>query len=445
MGCVMRPPKPAVPGKMRSSRAVVSVIVSLLIPIISGCNSAPMTITAVRGESWPSIELFQISCPAVGGCVAVGNDRAGANIVVEQRGRHWGSPVAFGPKPADNQIQAVSCSQPGACIASSSTEPLLLISQSSGRWGNAHRVSIPGSAFASASASECSPNGPCWSIVQADGSYALGENEGHWLHPFRLGERMLNGDRQVLPIVVTAISCWTASSCTVAGEWPSARPVPFVQTESAGRWRHATLVPGTGSIGGFSPNALTCTARGTCLLGGYAGNPRATTVGAVEQEVSGRWRVPTIGIGATATPRRSYVYKVSCHSLNLCVAAGISFPKDAESIFSQAEVGGHWLEPLLIETGAKLSHPFYPLIATSCPTVSRCDVVGDITTTDHRQRSFEASYTASGWRYKIINLGNSRDQTEVSGMSCVKGRCWVAVDVFTESGVPIKGAVFPLT
>ena len=439
--------------------------VLLIAPILlAACGNSSAFVDGVpRGlHTWPSIVLFRVSCPKPGQCVAVGDRQSGSThqaIVVEQRGGIWSKPIPVSPplNALGDPLELLSCTGGGNCIAIGGGGPLLLVARNHGRWSGNHVLSVvKAPAALKGQATACSPSGPCWSLAFASAahpvSFAIGETAGRWLPAVRLGDTAsrIRGRRPWA--FASDISCFSATSCTVAGEMQSVSKTqaehPFVQTEVGGQWGPPQSTPSATSTGpGVSfqlfalignPGALSCTSKGTCLLGGYE-QRQAAYVGAVEQEANGRWKPPVSGIGVAAPSLQSQVYQVSCHSALFCAASGVSeLPGNRTALFVQMEVDGRWRRPAFIPTGITWGS-FNDVIpkVTICSTASTCDVVGEIVTTDHRYLSFEATYAGSRWHHSVISLGGQHDQTAITGMSCDVIRCWGVGTISKKNGATV--------
>ena len=322
-------------------------------------------------------------------------------------------------------------------------------------------VTLAGASSATNEATACAQGGLCWSLLFALAghdprrvvSYAVGEENGEWLRPYQLGVPTIpSHGSPALSVIPEEISCWSASACTVAG-WAVRLSKgyaggPFVQTETNGRWHRPAFDIGIGTpfhVVLAHPGTFACTPDGACLLGGFAGsNPRE--IGAVLQEVAGRWGAPVRGIGAAAPYLHSVVYKVSCHTPALCVATGASeLPDHHEAFFAQIELGGHWRRPLFVEAGEDWGQTAAFPTAAACPTATSCDVLSETVTLNHRYLSIEARFNGMKWHYSIVSLGSRHGQTELTGMSCAGSSCWVAGTVYDEDGALGEGVVIPFT
>lgn len=432
---------------------------------------------------WPAVELIGLSCPAKGECVAVGDVRHGSDsraVVVQQRGGTWSAPQFVGSpsESASTSLGFVSCLSDGDCIASTghnagSTE--LLVSRIDAKWSSNHqlpRLGASGDWFQKATA--CSTDGQCWLLVvellwatcpaahpTCEGHpqswiYAIGEKGARWSALVRLGGPSFRFDaRTDWGGQDAQISCSQSSSCEVAGiQLIQGDPVNFVQREVGGVWGRALPVdaldkstPRTFRIAwglGVDP-PIACTSSRTCLV---AGSLRDGTVGAVDQELDGRWLTPVSGIGVSGSHVQAKVVRVACHTRSICVAAGYSSDAKGNHVvtFTQVEVDGHWLRPQLLR-GLGNTGNGAVVVDAKCPTSSTCDVVGQFSTTDSangRTLSFEASYSGSHWHYWIVSLGGAPDETILQALSCAGGECWVTGTVYSKHElVPLEGVVFP--
>jgi len=429
--------------------------------ILSILTAGPLTATEDIAQgltTWPSIELYGISCPSRGACVAVGDRPHGPisvettqAFVVEQRGGTWAAPMAVGPPP-NTSLEFVSCSAVGDCISNDGGN--WLIAQSNGRWVGSRRVTVPhldryGQPF-SGMATACSPGGACWLVgwaLVSEGRFSsiryfvVGEARAQWIGPRRLG----SGNARILGLPVTTtflseISCWSTSSCTLVETSANRRGLAtFMQTEVDNKWGLATTVPGsTGSANTdrFVPRSLSCTGDDSCLLGGYELNGTETQIGYARQRVAGRWERPVSGIGVMAPYTQSMVWRVSCRSASLCIATGDSYlPQGGGVPFAQVEVDGRWQRPLLFRN-LGLSNGAGSITGAACPTATTCDLVGEYATSNSRGVSFAARYSGSTWHYWRIGLsGQDNLPSAANAMSCAGDACWVVGTVYRD-GVP---------
>ena len=143
---------------------------------------------------------------------------------------------------------------------------------------------------------------------------------------------------------VTAMSCPAAGACLAAGGanpaggGASASTLPFIASESGGRWTAARPVPGLSKL--IKDNSgiylyidsVSCAAAGDCTL---IGGDRDRTGHAhvfVASERGGRWSQATAipGLEALGQGYRVVATQVSCGSANLCAAGGFYQPRGSK-------------------------------------------------------------------------------------------------------------------
>ncbi len=472
---------------LRAASMVTAVVVASL---LSGCGSSSTSVgSPIHGlESWPTVQLDRISCPKAGGCVASGTKVRAVctggrcdtqwtpDVVVEQHGMTWSRPIPIGTAGDASNLDYLACSPTGDCVYSANQADFnartglprfIAFARSHGRWGGVHTVTLvdPESNLETI-ASACSSNGDCWLITYRYGvrvgndpnveqAYAIGEANGRWFPAFRLGGPDFQTSGHQKGVVVSGISYWSASACTVFGDESSTavfKGHPFTQTEVGGSWGPSLPTPAADEGGpaasfelGETPSSTTaCSSRDTCLLGGLTG-PSGSGPGAVEQEIGGKWAPVRSAIGRALGSKLEVIqYQTSCHGSAICVAVGLAARTPTSwGVFMVAEVRGRWLRPLLVSSDGDLQSFTQPR-AVACPTATTCDVVGQNLTASGQYLSFEASYAGSKWHYSTVGLGGT--STLLRDMSCSGSDCWVVGDVYgLGSHDAVDAVVFPFS
>lgn len=452
------------PVGLLSAGASGAMVLSIL---TSGPSVA--SISAVSGlATWPATEVQGIACPSPTSCVAVGeHDSPSTSIAIalEMRGSTWGHPT---PIPRVYGLDNVTCADVGDCIAIGVQTDALVV-EHDGRWAEYPRSRLWQSHDGSPtflSDTACSASGLCWATYHAfEGSgsslrlssYAVGVAQGRWLPVHRLGPRVTAHGWEV---VASGVSCWSTTSCTFTGIAYPARSESlsswqqFVQTETNGVWSPGLWIPSSTNGSAKSrfesyaleSSPISCSARGTCLLGGFEMGRNSSIIGAAaEQEVDGRWLPTAIGTGGALGGEDSGVVKVACHTTALCVAVGGGNSHGNGWLFFRADVRGRWQRALLAPIGGGgfaiigSSRP----TAASCPTASTCYVVGWFTTTHQRQLAFAASYVSGQWSFEPLDLGRGEDVTLLDGLACDSTACW-AVGTAQWSNQQSEGFAYPI-
>lgn len=239
-------------------------------------------------------ETFAVSC-AASGCTAAGwyADAAGRRqgFVTSERGSRWSRAATvpglarlnrggFADVISVSCPTAVSCGATGLYTDARGHIQSYVVTQRSGRWGDA--LEVP-----------------------------------------RLGRLNTGGDAEP-----STLSCWTAGDCSVAGVYSDAtnNQQPFAATELGNRWGWATEMPGTarldrGESAGI--NSVSCV-RGICAAGGFY-ERGATTEAFVVTVRDGRWGTarPVPGLARLNTGQDASLYALSCAAVSRCTAVGV--------------------------------------------------------------------------------------------------------------------------
>ena len=121
------------------------------------------------------------------------------------------------------------------------------------------------------------------------------------------------------------VSCASAATCAVGGTLQTGAPSTrgFLAGQAGGRWGRLYLVPG--GIGS-TITALSCPAPGYCAAGGQRINPPSPSVPAsmiAIDEVAGRWgKTVSLNDGYIGDLDTESVYAVSCAAPRSCGAGG---------------------------------------------------------------------------------------------------------------------------
>jgi hypothetical protein len=258
-----------------------------------------------------------------------------------------------------------------------------------GTWGTARPVpglatTPPGSAVTSVS---CSFPGTCgvggYYTDKSRHSQAFVANEVHqtWRKAQQVpGTATLNagGDAGV-----TSLSCPVAGACVAAGAYkPKSGPDRiFVVTESAGQWKRAIQLPGSGKLvthNGSTVGDVSCASATTCEVAGTLQTGPSSARGFLAGETGGRWGkvyVVPDGIGSTITA-------LSCPAPGYCAAGGqqinppsASFPASTIAI---DEVAGRWGKTVSLAGGYIGAPDTESVYAVSCAAPRSCGAGGNL-------------------------------------------------------------------
>jgi hypothetical protein len=361
-----------------------------------------------------------IRCSAAGNCTAGGYYSDGPfrwqAFVVSEQGGTWGTASQVpgiralnrGGKqdPAEADITSVSCASAGNCAAggfytNASGHQAFVVSEQGGIWGTA--IEVPGTAA---------------------------RNIGH--------------DAQI-----TSVSC-APGGCAAGGWYASRSGGAFVVTEQGGKWepavqvRTGALSRGNGGSGYDQVNAVSCSAVGSCVAGGFF-FARSRITGFLVTEHSGRWG-PAIEIPGFAALNKGTdhdpitgIDAVSCGAAGSCAAGGVyTDGSGREQVFVVSEQGGQWGMAIEVPGFAALNKGLAKgrvgagLSSVSCAVAAGCAAGGFYTDASGRQQAFVVSEQDERWGTAIevpgtagLNKGATQKAgAQISSVSCsAAGSC----------------------
>jgi hypothetical protein len=296
--------------------------------------------------------VASMACPSPGNCATGGNVRSASGqfqaFVINETNGTWGQPVLLSgagfPTSDYSAVQSVTCASAGKCTASGTNRPggiyhLFAVSETGGQWGQAVRIALsPAISRANQgvgiNSMSCASPGNC----AAAGSYAYAVQDTIFQQPFVISETGGTwGSAVDVPGLArpakggfgdtSQVACAAPDTCT-AGGFLSAGSGPrraFLVTETGGHWGHVIPVTGAPALGGARPaevDAVSCTAPGTCVAGGYYN--RSGSQAFVVTEAGGRWGQarPVPGLARLNVSADADIHAISCSSASRCTAVG---------------------------------------------------------------------------------------------------------------------------
>src|SRR5215472_2593389 len=362
----------------------------------------------------------------------------------------------------DAKINAVSCPAPGDCSAggyytdaSSNHQQPLVVTETSGTWGNAKVVS--GSAALNASGpvsvilsvscaapGDCSAGGYYSDASGHEQAFVVTQTNGTWGSAKEIpGTGALNAGGSAR---VDSMSCGAPGNCTVQA---------FVVNETGGTWGKAKEVPGTAALngGGYATvNSVSCPSAGNCSAGGSYTTAAPLTQAFVVVETNGTWGKARLVPGSAALNKRglAQVNSVSCASAGNCSAGG--FYLDASfntQAFVVSESGGTWGTAKEIPGSAALDRHAPGAVAdsVSCGAPGDCSATGSYTDSSGAQQAFVADQSAGTWgsAAEVPGTGalNSGGQAAAQSVSCAPGELCNAVGTYLN--VNLNAQVFAVS
>jgi hypothetical protein len=372
-----------------------------------------------------------VSCSSPGNCAAAGyyaylygKSAVGvAGFVSSQVNGRW---MTARPVPALSRaahfakVTAVSCAPARTaaarkaglnCVAAGvsdlprGTSAGFVLAEVHGTWETARPV--PGLAATSAPSAVTSVSCPVPGACGIGGYYA--DKSGH-RQAFVADE--VNGTwRQAQPVPgtaalnaggdasVTSVSCPAARACAAAGTYrPKKGPGQlFVVSESAGQWKRAIQLPGSGKLvraNGSTIGEVSCASAASCEVGGTLQTTASSTRGFLAGETSGRWGALYVVPGGTA----STITALSCPAPGYCAAggqrtnppSGNGFPA---SVIVLDEAAGRWGKPVPVYSGYNVISYTVSVYAISCAAPRNCVAGGDENGIEGSPFAFVASET----------------------------------------------------
>jgi hypothetical protein len=302
----------------------------------------------------PFAEVNSVACTGTGSCVAVGyynGDTRFQGFIAAASGGTWRR-ARLAPVPpntaaaTDFQLNGVSCSAPGVCLAvgnyrdRSGHFQAMALAESRGRWGPARELPMPANAAPDPGAFilgvACPGTGSC--VVTADYTdrsgraqvAILAESAGRWRSP---AELRLPPDAAPTPFAASlnSVTCARLGSCLALGHYDltSGGFSSMVATESSGRWGRLvklSLRPAGAAVWGPDLIGIACQGSAACVAAGGYKDTAGGFPPMIATWSAGRWtradRVTLPANAAAGAGQSSHFYAVSCPRAGSCWAVG---------------------------------------------------------------------------------------------------------------------------
>jgi len=305
----------------------------------------PAQAPAQTGEG----DLNGVSCPKRAFCMAVGTDlrttERRVTLAEVWRGRRWEIiPTPPLEAPADNALQAVSCSSPADCMAAGYTGNQALIEH----W-----------------------NGASWTIQPVP-------------RPAGSTSSLLYG-----------VSCVTRKWCMAAGYYNVG--IAFTEIWAGNHWsiRPAEQVPDNDS----QFTGVSCTSRVSCTAAGIYGNLES-----LDYPLAERWNGEAWTIQPVPHPEGqpdSFLVDVACSTARACTATGRYFTEKGPSYtFAESWNGKTWV----LQPTVNPSETINALDGVACTSAQACTAVGVYAGAESVSRSLIERYSSGRCR----NPGRTR-------------------------------------
>jgi len=411
------PGAPSPTGAARSSAAAPA-------PLAWSAARAPLPADA-NGVSGQYASLGDVTCAAVGNCVAVGFDKAKGptgdvtqGLVETLSGGKWTAAAVPGVSSQKGvaTLNAVSCPAPGNCVAvgfvSSGAGAVLtpvILTLSGGRWSPV-KPPLPSDAITTASATLNDVSCPAAGACVATGWYSnqVGRHDGYM---DTLAHGTWTAASAALPAdaapeqysatagtYLAAVACTGVGACVAPGQYRDAQGQTraLIDTLSGGTWTASPApLPAdaatTGQVAGLW--AVSCAASGTCVAAGHyiqrGGQPRFLT----ETLAGGAWTAAALSLPADAAADQKWsqyqsttIGGLACEPDGSCVAtAGYVTKESTLAPLIETLSGGRWTAakaPLPADAVTSTPQDQAYLDLATCPANGDCLTVGSYPAVD---------------------------------------------------------------
>ena len=297
-------------------------------------------------------DVWGISCPRAGACVAVGAYPSATTHLYDGRvfaatetGGRW-QPArelrlpANAASPPTGILNAVSCTAIGSCLAlgdyvdSDGDIQAMLVREKNGRWNQATEILPVSNAAANPAADfralTCQPDGQCViagvyrDITGHTDVLGIIESHGSYLAVANI-PLPRNADHSI--VEAQSVSCQGSGKCVIVGSYRlgNGQFQAMSAVESGGDFHHFAQVTAT-AADAFFLAAVSCTATGQCVaVGTYTDPANHYFPYELMRSATGHWSRPAIlrtpPGAATAASRALGLAGVSCFRRG-CTAAG---------------------------------------------------------------------------------------------------------------------------
>ena len=414
----------------RTRRVIVTGATAAAALAISalGAGSA-LAATSAGPNGGGQASVSSISCTSAGNCAAVGYILPpGQNqvFVISEKNGTWGkSEIVPGMSALPGGsvralLRSVSCSSAGNCSAGglyvdhSGNGQAFVVSEKNGIWG--HALEVPGSA-----------------ALNAGGTAE-----------------------------VELMSCRSAGNCSAAGTYftdEDEDQQAFVVTEKNGTWGTAEEVPGLGALNTAAVaevNALSCSTAGSCTLGGdYDGGHGAD--GFVATQQGGVWGSAQAfpAIVSLNTGELAAIDSLSCKSAGNCTGVGSYRTASSKTepikthFFAITETNGTWgaIQPIpgtaKLPTGGEVTGTIGFL---SCPAAGDCTAGGDYTDPANVSQPFVVTEKNGVWGNARVLPGaaglGKAEIASLGGLFCASAGNCTAAGTYIDNLKAFDGRVF---
>jgi len=386
-----------------------------------------------------------VSCIGPGTCTDVGRyQSANGNhaFAVSQLAGRFARPEELGRNlnsRGDVQLNAVSCTGPGACSAvglytdrAANLQPFA-VTETRGHWGAAVTLLgvTRGGTHGNASAVSCASPGNCLAVgengrVQHTAAFAARQVGGIWSRAVELAATL---NRTGGAATADAMSCPTITTCVVAGTYHLGTKLEdYVQSEVDGRWGAAREVAGALNAGDAAfVGGVSCATAGYCTMAGTYTDATASTHPFIDVESAGRWG-PAVQVAGNlqGSAIKGTADAVACPARGTCAIVGW-YRGASEHAFGLTEEGGHPGAAVELAAGLDVLGAYAGVV--TCASPGRCVAGGTYSDTRGALHAFSDDLEGATWAAAIPlpSASAANNPIEVDGVACTSGHACTAV------------------
>ena len=392
-------------GAMASAVLAIVLLGAVSVPASAGPVGSASTpawsiVSSPNSSSTANNDLYASSCTTASFCVAVGNHRSGSlhqTLIERWNGSTWSIvPSPDSSVAQDNFLFGVSCSSPSACTAvgyySTGANLQTLIE----RWNGQSWTIVPSPDMSTNLDNylygvSCLTGAICTTV----GAYNNGT------HTQTLVEQLNGGVWSIVASSDTsaaqdnyleAVSCTTASACTVTGAFSNGTNTQtLIEQWNGSSWSIAAS-PSVPSNQGDILYGVSCSNASACVaVGDYFD-------GTHDRSLIERWNGATWSLMSTpnaGTVEDDFLESVSCTSASLCSAVGYQFNGAVNQTLIAQWNGISWTIVGSPNTSTAQDNTLYGVSCTK--DGSGCVAAGNYSAGAHRQTLVEALAFSTGY------------------------------------------------
>lgn len=342
-------------------------------------------------------------------------------------------------------LNGVACTSVGNCVGVGSYYDMggaqdsqaMVATESSGSWGQASEITLPGNARGSAqnagfNSVTCTSVGNCVAVGQYtdtagnhEAMVATQTGGGAWTAIQLALPGNANTSAGAQDASLSTVTCTSSGNCVAGGYYTDANGTGDYQSMVAtqtggGAWTaiQLTLPANAATAAGAQQTivrSVSCTSQGNCVAAGFYTdtNGPGDEQAMVSEETSGTWGQASevaLPAGATtaASGQNAALRSVACTSQGNCVAVGhyadtVSGGSVDEQAMATTETNGTWGQAtkLVLPTNANLTagHQDASIDSVTCTSAGNCETGGYYTDTNgaHDTQALDASETNGVW------------------------------------------------